>query len=393
MESLRPKKDVVQRGGAQPQAAKITFSRISAVTPRVILGEASLSLYGVHRGGWGIASFWVSLVSPGEKPRSKPNPVQMVTQSPIVRHLRVDTIVIGILLLASAIFTTWPIWQDIGTLALKDEELSYVLLAPIAIAWIALVRRDRLSQYQLKRRWIGAVLVGAGYLGWIWGDHIDRISLWYLGAVLIVAGSVLSTIGTDVIKYFAPAVFAFFFLVPAPSMVRQSVSLPMQTIAVHATQSVCQVLGMDVQLQGSVLEFNGVQVGVVEACNGLRMIFTLAVVCYTFAFISPIRNGARLAILCSIPVVAIVFNVIRLVATVAVFGNASQATAQKFHDAAGWLMLVAAFGFLVMSLRVLRWAGISIDLEKGDSAKREHNGAEVPRGGLGEPALSLGSVR
>ena len=86
---------------------------------------------------------------------------------------------------------------------------------------------------------------------------------------------------------FWPAFLVLVFLVPVPGFLRQELALPMQTITAQATQSVAELFGMNVERWGNTLAVNGTQIAVAEACNGMRMVFTLILVSFTFAFITP----------------------------------------------------------------------------------------------------------
>src|SRR5581483_6392326 len=98
-----------------------------------------------------------------------------------------------------------------------------------------------------------------------------------------------------------------------------------------------------VERQGNLISINGVPVTVAEACNGMRMIFTLFLVGYLVAFTEKLHPFVRFLILIAAPVVAIVANIIRLVPTIWIYGHYSSTTAEAFHDGAGWGMIVIAF--------------------------------------------------
>jgi exosortase len=134
----------------------------------------------------------------------------------------------------------------------------------------------------------------------------------------------------------------------------------MEQVTTIMTQSVAEVLGINSSRSGNQLTVNGVAVGIVEACNGLRMVVTLFMACYLFAFTRPLRWWVRVIVLVASPVVAIVCNVIRLVPTLWMFGHTSQSVAERFHDLAGWGMLVMAFGLLTGIASLLCWVGLPV---------------------------------
>ena len=99
---------------------------------------------------------------------------------------------------------------------------------------------------------------------------------------------------------------------------------------------------------------------IAEACNGLRMMFALALAMFSFAFGSPLRMYARVLVLVATPVTAVACNVLRLVPTVWLFGYHPSSFATTFHDVSGWVMLVVAFLMLLAIVRLLRWALIPV---------------------------------
>ena len=121
------------------------------------------------------------------------------------------------------------------------------------------------------------------------------------------------------------------------------------------------MLGISIERFGSLLSVNGQDVAIAEACNGMRMVFTLFLACYLFAFVTPLRTWVRVLIIALSPVVAVLCNIARLVPTVWMYGHGSQEAAEAFHDASGWVMLVVAFVMLKSSVEVLRWAGVKVE--------------------------------
>src|SRR5205823_5635867 len=104
---------------------------------------------------------------------------------------------------------------------------------------------------------------------------------------------------------------------------RYHIAAPLQTATASATQTMCDLIGMNVDRAGNLLSINGKEVTVAEACNGMRMILTLLMVCYVIAFTMPMRTWVRILFLLASPIVAIISNVARLVPTIWMYGNKS----------------------------------------------------------------------
>jgi exosortase len=112
--------------------------------------------------------------------------------------------------------------------------------------------------------------------------------------------------------------------------------------------------------QGNSLWINGQMVNVVEACNGLRLVWTLILVSWLFAFVTPLKSWVRWTVVAVSPLIALVCNVIRLVPTLYLHGHASKETAEMFHDVAGWCMIPLAFFMLMGVISLIEAFGVDV---------------------------------
>ena len=265
-----------------------------------------------------------------------------------------------IVMVACGVAATAPAWIDIFRIATIDEEASHVFLVFPVAAWLVWVRRARLRRCQPRGTMIGPVFVLVGWAFSAWGFRYSVQSFFHGGAVLVVVGAVLTVLGRDVLLRFLPAFAVLMFLVPIPGRIRQRVAIPMQTATAEVTQTIFDVLGEPVERSGNVLSINGKQVAIAEACNGQRMVFTLLLVSFAFAFGEPLRNSVRLLILLASPLCAVLCNVVRMIPTLWLYGHQSETVANHFHDYAGWVMLGIAFWLLKSIIDLLRWSLIPV---------------------------------
>ena len=258
-------------------------------------------------------------------------------------------------LVGATVFAGWDAWCDIWNYGVHDEESSQIMLVPIVVAWIVWVRREWLQACQPTGRIPGVLMVGLGWFLMSMGNRHQIPSAWQGGAVMLSTGALLVVLGQGVLWKLLSAFGALIFLVPVPATGRHLIAYPLQIVTARATQTTAEVLGMAVERTGNLLSVNGNQVAIAEACNGMRMVFTLFLVCYTFAFTTPLPGWVRALVLVFSPVVAVVCNVIRLVPTVYVFGHFSKETGEMFHDAGGWVMLLVGYFMLMGGVRLIGW--------------------------------------
>ena len=266
----------------------------------------------------------------------------------------------AVLLAAAAIVIARDAWATMFRIAITDEESSHCLLVFIAAPWLVWARRDALRTSKPVGTWVGPLIAAVGWASYVYGFDIHDNEFWFFGAIVTAIGGLLSFLGIQVLLRLLPAFIVLGFLIPMPGWVRTQVSMPLQTIMAQATEQVGQIIGFAVARSGNVLLINGRQVEVAEACNGMRMVFPLFLVAYTFAFAVPLRWWVRAVVLVAAPVLALTSNLIRMVPTVALYANTSAETAETFHDVAGWLMIPIAFFLLKGTVDVLRWAEVPV---------------------------------
>jgi exosortase len=293
-----------------------------------------------------------------------PTPAAAVRGAPAAAPRRVrwtpGHFALAALLMAAGVLATLDAWRDIVRIALRDEEQSHVFLVPFVAGWLLWVRRDRLRDYVPSANWVGPAAVALGWALNFSGDTFLIQSFWHFGAILVVLGGFLTVFGGGLLARFLPVFASLLFLVPVPGTVRQAIAIPLQKETARLTQKVLETLGASVEVSGNVLRINDHDLMIAEACNGLRMVFALVMVSFTFAFGAPLRNGFRVLVIAASPVTAIVFNVARLVPTVWAYGVFPQDVADSLHTVSGWLMLPCAFFSMLGLMRLLRWSQIPI---------------------------------
>ena len=92
------------------------------------------------------------------------------------------------------------------------------------------------------------------------------------------------------------------------------------------------------------------------ACNGLRMLMTMAATVIATVILLPLPNWKRITLLLSIVPIALVSNMTRIVATGWAYYLFEGPTAKHWaHDWAGWLMMPLALALVGLELGILSW--------------------------------------
>jgi exosortase len=270
-------------------------------------------------------------------------------------------LMMGVLLCIIGVIATRDAWLDILHATLRVDGVSYTILVPIAAAWLAWVRIGRVRHCRVRETWVGPMIVAAGWLIYFAAEKFSWQSVWQAGAVLVLIGCFVSVAGKQLLLNLLPAFVVLFFVVPVPPWMRQQIALPLQTLTAKITQQMFVIGGMMIERSGNLLSIsNGPDVAMIRARGGLRLIFAMMLVSYTFAFSTPLRGFVRALLIIISPLLAIVCNIARLLLAVWIYGYFSPASADRFHNFSGWAMLLISFFILVGMIRFLRWATIPV---------------------------------
>jgi exosortase len=261
---------------------------------------------------------------------------------------------------ALGVIATFPAWHNIYHTASHDEEYNHIFIVPLVSLYLVWVRRMRLRHCKPSGRIIGPVLIAIGWLIGSFGFYRGVQSFLHGGAVLVVLGCMFSVLGKNVLFRFFPAILVLVFLVPVPQRMRLAIAVPLQNWTAAISGKVLEICGvLTADVSGNALNINGHPVTVAEACNGLRMVFALILVCFAFCFALPLRNYVRVLILLASPLAAIFCNVLRVPPTIWMFGYEPKYAA-SFHSYSGWAMLPLAFLMLYGIIKLLEWAMIPV---------------------------------
>jgi len=287
---------------------------------------------------------------------------------PILLELPTDTGV-GLgqtLLVASLCLLSWAYWpnlQELYTIWSTEPNYSHgFLVVPISIAifWMRMSEsgRKRIADSPPRWSWILlAVVLAARALAY------ERNSQWLETATIVpaVAALILACGGWPLLERGWPAVVFLLFMLPLPPTANNMVALPLQNLAALGSVFVMQLTGMRALQEGNIIRLpdnpeNARTLEVAMACNGLSMLMTLAATVTATIMIVPLANWKRIVILLSAIPIALLSNVIRIVATGWFYSYVTSEEARhRAHDYSGYLMMPLALILVGLEVLILSW--------------------------------------
>ena len=156
------------------------------------------------------------------------------------------------------------------------------------------------------------------------------------------------------LRWAGPSVAYLFFMVPLHGRVAGVLSDPLQKVATVASTFMLQAVGIPADREGTVIHMPDIDVGVVEACNGLRMLVTFFAITTAVAVIVRRPLWQKVLIAVSAIPIALACNITRIAGTCVLHETAGHELADRvFHDLAGWLMMPVALGMLWAEINLL----------------------------------------
>jgi exosortase len=212
--------------------------------------------------------------------------------------------------------------------------------------------------------------VPAPWWGWIFlaGVLVLRAIMYERGSdwsenstfILAVAGLTWSFGSWPLFHRAWPAIAFLVFMLPLPQTLNQLLALPLQSLAASSSAFLLQLTGMWVIQDGNVINLStshGMdKLDVALACNGLRMLMTMAATVVATVILIPLPNWKRIVLLLSIVPIALVSNMARIVSTGWSYYLFEGPAAKHFaHDWAGLLMMPLGLALVALELGVMSW--------------------------------------
>ena len=261
---------------------------------------------------------------------------------------------VALFVLAAAAFAFWPTLARLYSKWVDDPQYSHGLLVPLFSVGLLWAKRDRFPAQVRPAPLAGLVLLGLAIAMRVLGGVIYFGWLEAFSLLPFLAGLLLTFGGFGVLKWAGPAVAFLFFMIPMPYRVEIQLGAPLQRVATIASTYVLQTLGQPALADGNMIRMKDVELQIVEACSGLRMLVTFITFSTAVCIVVKKPVSDKLLILLSAIPIALVVNITRIVITGWMYLHVNGHMAHVFfHDLAGWFMMPMALGLLWVELWVL----------------------------------------
>jgi exosortase len=257
----------------------------------------------------------------------------------------------------------WPTFGDMWDRWSTDPQYSHGFLVPVFALAVLWSRRE-----QRPRHWFagptdkmhlvcasqlawGLALVGLAVLLRFVSAYFYYLALDGLSLLPLLAGICLLVFGWPTLRWAWPSIAFLGFMLPLPYQVEMALAQPLRRIATVASTYCLQTMGFPALAEGNVIVIDEVRLEVINACNGLGMLFTFFALSTAAAVIIDRPLLDKLMVVASAIPIALVVNIVRITITgVAHLTLGAEIGRALMHDFAGWLMMPMALGLVWLEL-------------------------------------------
>jgi len=217
------------------------------------------------------------------------------------------------LLLSAFIFSYFPVWQElIATWSSNDDYTHGFLIPPLSL-YIVWLKRREISQTEIEPSWWGAVFAVFMLLVYLFAFMAGIKTLSSLSMILLLASAVIFLLGFRVLAGIAFPLAILFFMIPIPSQVYATLTIPLQLFVSKISTLVSELAGIPISRAGNVIYLPERTFQVVQACSGLRSLISLSAISAVFGYLTLHSYMLRSALLIACLPVAIIVNIFRVV--------------------------------------------------------------------------------
>ena len=242
-----------------------------------------------------------------------------------------------------------PTWYDLAHGLWKEEPYAHGPLVLGVVAWLVWRARHVLAgELDRPAPVAGSLALGFGLLLYAVGRS-QGIALFEVAShIPVLAGLLLVLGGWPALKalWFPLAFLAF--LVPLPGFILEAATAPLKNFVSHAVEVLLYQAGYPIARSGVVLAIGKYQLLMADACSGLNSLYSLAALGCLYLYLTPRAGLLRSAmLLASILPIAVVANVLRVLALVLITYHYGDEAGQSFlHDFAGLALFASALVML-----------------------------------------------
>jgi exosortase B len=250
-----------------------------------------------------------------------------------------------------------PTYIDLWRAFWKLREGSAAPVMLLLAGWLIWrERRVLLGVTAHDARVVGVLLFTVGAVLYVIGRSQSFYQLEVGSQIPLLLGIVAIMLGRPGLRRLAFPIFLLVFLVPVPGSIIDQLLLPLKEWVSDLVDEGLHLAGYPIARSGVVLSIGPYSLLVADACSGLHSLVALSGVGLFYSYLVGNRRfWMKASLLASVLPIAFLSNVLRVAGLTLVTYYFGESAGVGFHDLAGYLEILLAFGCLFGVEHLLLW--------------------------------------
>lgn len=270
------------------------------------------------------------------------------------QHYKAGVLVVGTAVVYSKVLQ--ELYRDWWT----NPDYSHGLLLPFVALYLVWRRREEWSRQAVVPSNFGLLVILAGlgllFLGELGAEFfLTRISL-----LTFLCGLILFFLGWGHLRIASFPVAILLLAIPLPAVIFYQITFPLQSLASSLATFLLETSRVPVLREGNLIVLPNITLEVVEACSGIRSLFTLLTLTVLYGYFFEAKMWLRLVLVALTVPLALFCNGLRIMGTGILTQYVDPEAAEGFfHGFSGWFIFLVALASLLVIHRALarfqRW--------------------------------------
>jgi exosortase len=240
----------------------------------------------------------------------------------------------------------------------NDANYSHGFFVPLFALFLVWEERGTLARLPKQPSWWGLTLLVFGLAVLTAGVVGAELFFSRISLLFVLAGVVVLFLGWNHLVALRFPLGFLILMIPIPQIIMNQITIPLQAVASASATAMLSQFGVPVLREGNILHLPAIDLGVAEACSGIRSLMALGTLSIIYGYLMDTRVWVRVAlVLASIPI-AVFANSLRIVGAglVGEYWDPEKARG-FFHEFSGLVVFAVSMVLLVFTHQLLRWIG------------------------------------
>ncbi len=238
------------------------------------------------------------------------------------------------------------------------EDWGHAYVVPLISVYFIYKHREQLKRIPVHAHWPGLVPLLLGIVLYVY-FIVGYANHMFQGFALVIAfgGVVMLAAGPRMVRAVSFPIVYLGFMVTISELVMNKITWQLKLIASKGSYVALNMLGIDTELSGNVLEITNragevLPLNVADACSGMRMVVAFVALAAAVVMFSCGQWWQRVAVLSMAVPVAILMNVVRVVVLGMLTLINPDLAVGEAHTFIGTLLLLPALGLFMLCVWV-----------------------------------------